>query len=350
MIARLRVPYRGPIATTDLGHQRPYAVTKGAQRTEGFEPKTVTGRRVQSLEMELKRMISLFLLLPISGAFVGMSVFAGTPPSLKEAPCVWLTNDLIGMKVVSEQGESLGKIEDVVVHPGGESSYAVLSFEGMLLLKDKFFAMPWTVLRTVEPDTAKKDSALSLVLPLDKARFAAAPGFDKKSWPVMANPDWTKDVDEFYAGDVNPNATKPVDAAARTSVITWRATELKGTDVKTPTGEKLGDIKQVAIDANGRVSYVAVSMGGFLGLGDRLVAVPWDALTFSLGGDKGDKRLITLASTKKQLEQAPQFKDGKENSAEMCDPKWIHRVYDYYSCPVYWSSAKDLEDKQALKN
>jgi sporulation protein YlmC with PRC-barrel domain len=295
-------------------------------------------------------MISLILLLPMTSAFVGMSVFAGPSPSVKETPCVWLTNDLIGMKVVAENGDSLGKIEDVVVHPGGESSYAVLSFEGMLLLKDKFFAMPWSVLRSVAPDTAKKDSALSLVLPLDKERFAKAPGFDKKSWPVMANPNWTKDVDEFYAGDVNPNTKRPVDAAARTSMITWRASELKGTDVKTPAGEKLGDIKQVAIDANGRVSYVAVSMGGFLGMGERLVAVPWDAMTFSLGGDKGDTRLITLASTKKQLEQAPEFKDGKENSAAMCDPKWIHRVYDYYSCPVYWSSDKDLENKQSVKN
>ena len=73
-------------------------------------------------------------------------------------------------------------------------------------------------------------------------------------------------------------------------------------------------------------------------------------LTFALAGDKGDKRLITLASTKKQLEDAPQFKDGKENGAEMCDPKWIGRVYDYYACPAYWDRKGDAEVKQSSKN
>ena len=290
--------------------------------------------------------------LHMTGALIGLTLLASAGPSvsMEGRPCVWLSKDLIGMKVVSSQGDDLGKIEDVVVHPGGEKSYAVLSFGGWMGMDDKLFAMPWTVLRTVEPDTAMKDSELSLVLPLDKERLKKAPGFDKKSWPLMANPEWTEDVDAFYAGDLNPNAVKPADAAARTSVITWRATELKGTSVKTPTGEKLGDVKEIAIDANGRVCYVALSVGGFLGMGDRLVAVPWDSLTFALSGDKGDKKLITLASTKKQLEDAPQFKEGKENGAEMCDPKWIGRVYDYYTCPVYWDRKGDGAGKQSPKN
>jgi len=276
--------------------------------------------------------------LQMTGALVGLSLLAAAWSQAKAPPVVWLASDLIGMKVVTQKGESLGKIEDVVVHPGGEPSYAVLSFGGWLGMGDKLFAMPWSVLRTVEPNSAKKDSASSLVLPLDKERLKNAPGFDKKNWPILANPDWTKDVDTFYAGDVNPNTKKPVDAAVRGSVITWRTTELKGSDVKTPTGEKLGDLKEVAIDSNGRVSFVAVSVGGFLGMGDRLVAVPWDSLTFSLAGEKGDTRLISLASTKKHLEGAPQFKEGKDSSVEMCDPKWIGKLYEYYSCPVYWST------------
>jgi sporulation protein YlmC with PRC-barrel domain len=289
-------------------------------------------------------------LLQVAGSIVGLSLLAGAFTLGKNPPAVWLASDLIGMKVVAQNGDSLGKIEDVVVHPGGEPSYAVLSFGGWLGMGDKLFAMPWSVLRTVEADTAKKDSTRSLVLPLDKERFKTAPGFDKKNWPTMANRDWTKDIDAFYVGDVNPNTVKPVDAALRTSVITWRASELKGADVKTPAGEKLGDLKELAIDSNGRVNYAAVSVGGFLGIGDRLVAVPWDSLTFSLGGDKSDKKLITLASTKKQLETAPQFKEGKENAAEMSDPKWIGRVYEYYSCTPYWSSTSEISTPLGSKN
>ncbi|HEX9641273.1 MAG TPA: hypothetical protein VGB13_08165, partial [Candidatus Krumholzibacteria bacterium] len=59
---------------------------------------------------------------------------------------------------------------------------------------------------------------------------------------------------------------------------------------------------------------------------------------FSLADDKGDEKLITLATTKEQLEQAPQFKEGKEHRAEMCAPRWVNRVHDYFSCPPYWKN------------
>jgi sporulation protein YlmC with PRC-barrel domain len=291
-------------------------------------------------EMRIKAMMNQ---LYMTGALIGLSLFAGAQTGVKETPCVWLADDLIGMDVVSEQGESLGKVEDIVVHPGSDASYAVLSFGGWLGMGDKLFAMPWTVLRTVEGDQTKDDSMRSLVLPLTKEQLKTAPGFDKKTWPTMANPDWTRDVDAFYMNDVIPSSKRSVEAAVRTSIVTWRATELKGYNVETPTGEKLGDLKELAIDANGRVNYVVLSVGGFLGLGERLIAVPWDSLKFSHEGDKADKKLITLATTKERLEQAPQFKEGPENCAEMCDPKWISSVYSYYSCPAYWDTTVNLD-------
>jgi len=242
------------------------------------------------------------------------------------------------MQVVTESGDSLGKLADIVVRPSGESSYAVLSFGGWLGMNDKLFAMPWSVLRAVEADTSKEDSARSLVLPLSKERFKTAPGFDQKSWPNMASPDWAKDIDAFYVGDLNPASVRPVNAALKTTAITWRVTQLKGSNVMTPQGEKLGDIQELAIDTNGRVCYAVLSAGGFLGLGDRLVAVPWDSFKFTMSADKLDKKLITLAATKAALEGAPAFKAGKENRIEMCDSKWIGAIYGHFACPVYWNS------------
>jgi sporulation protein YlmC with PRC-barrel domain len=280
-----------------------------------------------------------FKFLPMAGALLGLSLLAGAGSSQQDQPCIWLSRDLIGMKVVSEQGEHIGKIEDIVVHPAGASSYAVLSIGGWLGMGDKLFAMPWSVLRTVERDTAEKDSPSSLVLPLDKERLKAAPGFDQKHWPETANPDWAKDIEAFYADGLHQGSTKPVEASVHNAVISCRATELRGANVETPSGEKLGDIKEIGIDAHGRVSYAALSVGGFLGMGDRLVAVPWDTLKFSLAGEKGDKRRISLASTKQELERAPQFKEGKEHCAEMCDPKWVSSVYAHFSCPEYWKTS-----------
>ncbi len=277
----------------------------------------------------------------------------GDATSVKNPPCIHLAKDVIGMKVVNPQGEKIGKIDDVVVRPSGEVAYAVLSFGGVMGLGDKLFAMPWTVLNSrvgsatkpEESDALVKDDKLTVILPLDKDRMKKAPGFDKNNWPVMANADWAKDIDAYYANDRGPLTAKPVEAADHVSQITWKCTDLKGFDVKTPSGETLGDVKEVAIDTSGRVSYLVLSVGGFLGMGTRLVAVPWDAFKFTVEADKGDKgdksdkRRITLATTKDQLERAPQFVEGKDKFPEMCDPVWMGRVYEFYSVRPYWTQS-----------
>lgn len=283
-------------------------------------------------------------LVGVLGAVLGLATFTTVQVDARPAPSVWLSTELIGMKVVSQDGVGLGKIEDVVVHPGSRSAYAVLTFGEWHGVGDKVFAMPWTVLRTVQLDSSKKDSARSLVLPLDRERLKTAPGFDKDNWPSFANPDWTKDIDAFYVGDSNPNFGAPTGAASapRTHFV-WRVSELKGVKVSNPDGETLGDVQQLAIDTNGRVSYATLSVGGFLGIGDRIVPIPWDMLKFTLGGEKSDKKLISLACTKKQLESAPEFLSGKEHRAQMCDLKWVGRVYEHFSCPIYWSQSTAAE-------
>ena len=288
--------------------------------------------------------------LCVAGTVLGLAVAANAQSDAKLAPSVWLSSELVGMKVLSQEGTNLGKIEDLVVHPGGKTSYAVMSFGEWHGVGDKLFAMPWAVLRTVEADTAKKDSARSLVLPLTKEKLKAAPGFDKGKWPVVSNAEWALDIDKYYAGDSNPNYGETIEAAARSSNVTWRVSELKGFDVTTPTGQELGDLREIAVDTNGRVSYATLSVGGFLGIGDRVVAVPWDSLNFSTGGTNGDERKITLAVTKKQLELAPEFKSGKANCAEMCDPKWVQRVYTHYSSPAYWNRTGTLDTPVKSKN
>jgi sporulation protein YlmC with PRC-barrel domain len=292
--------------------------------------------------------------------------------SPSSGPHICFADDLIGMGVVSPQGEKLGKIEDVVVHPGGEVAYAVLSFGGFLGMGDKLFAIPWNMLKPDHAEHAGSDKAANkdksskdmadhsasshklhgpLVLSVEKERLKDAPGFDKDHWPTMANADWAAGVDKYYgsSGARHSESGHPVEADAPRSTVIWRLSELKGLDVESPDKAKLGDIKDVAIDVHGRASYVVISVGGVLGVGGHLVATPWDALRFTQEAGK-DKKLITLSTTKERLEKAPQVKDDKDNQAEMCDPAWISRVYDYYSIQPYWhhehgSSSGEQDDR-----
>jgi sporulation protein YlmC with PRC-barrel domain len=290
------------------------------------------------------------------------------PSSTKSGPHICFAEDLIGMSVVSPQGEKLGKIEDVVVHPGGEVAYAVLSFGGFLGMGDKLFAIPWHMLKPehaehaekgADKDKSSKDKDMDkdmeshseshkmhgpLVLAVEKEQLKNAPGFEKDHWPVMANADWAAGVDRYYgsSGEHKGHATE---ADAPRSTVIWRLSELKGYDVQSPEKKKLGDIKDVGIDAKGRASFVVISVGGALGVGGRLVAAPWDALQFSQEAGK-DKKLITLAISKERLELAPQVKESKEEQNEMCDPAWISKVYDFYSIQPYWKHGSGSDARQ----
>lgn len=266
------------------------------------------------------------------GALGALALGAGT--GAKDAPCVWLLDDLIGMQVLSEQGDNLGQIEDVIVHVGGDASYAVLSLGAWSGASEKRLAMPWRVLRTVEAGKARQDSARTFVLLLDQGRLRSAPAFDEASWPTLANTDWAKAVDAYYAGDGGaPSATE-----LRLPPITWRATKLRGVELATPKGDRLGGLEQIAIDTNGRVSFATVAVGPMGGFGLTVSAVPWDALTFTLGGGADEQKLVTLDRTQAQLELAPQRPANRRAGTELCEPKWLARLYEYFACPPYWTS------------
>lgn len=102
------------------------------------------------------------------------------------------------------------------------------------------------------------------------------------------------------------------------------ADTLIGNDVYNRDGESLGDIKELMIDmASGQVSYAVMSFGGFLGMGDKLFAVPWTALVL----DTENKR-FTLSVPKDVLKDAPGF--DKDHWPSMTDKAWAGGVHQFY--------------------
>ena len=102
------------------------------------------------------------------------------------------------------------------------------------------------------------------------------------------------------------------------------ADTLMGNDVYNSDDEDLGDIKEFMIDmASGRIAYAVLSFGGLLGMGDKLFAVPWRALTL----DTENKR-FTLNVPKDRLKHAPGF--DKNNWPSMADKAWASGVHSFY--------------------
>jgi sporulation protein YlmC with PRC-barrel domain len=107
------------------------------------------------------------------------------------------------------------------------------------------------------------------------------------------------------------------------------AETLVGNDVFNRKGEDLGDIKEIMLDmASGNVHYAVLSYGGFLGMADKLFAVPWNALRL----DTENKR-FELNVEKDRLESAPGF--DKDAWPDMADKSWVDEIHSYYGTKPY---------------
>jgi sporulation protein YlmC with PRC-barrel domain len=84
-----------------------------------------------------------------------------------------------------------------------------------------------------------------------------------------------------------------------------RSANLVGVVVKNKAGETVGDIVDVVLKPNGQASAVILGVGGMLGLGEKNVAVPFDAV--AIATDKDGKRSATVDAQKAALEAAPAY-------------------------------------------
>lgn len=85
----------------------------------------------------------------------------------------------------------------------------------------------------------------------------------------------------------------------------WRAVNYVGQPIVNANGEKIGDINDVLFDRSGKITTVVIGVGGFLGLGEKRVALPFEAITY---GEKDGVRQIMVPLTKEALQAAPAFK------------------------------------------
>ena len=108
------------------------------------------------------------------------------------------------------------------------------------------------------------------------------------------------------------------------------ASTLEGDDVLNRQGEKLGTIEEIMLDVpTGRIAYAVLSSGGFLGIGDKLFAIPWRSLTLD-----PENKCFVVDIAKERLQQAPGF--DKDHWPSMADESWARELHTYYRVRPYW--------------
>lgn len=101
------------------------------------------------------------------------------------------------------------------------------------------------------------------------------------------------------------------------------AETLVGNPVQNHRGEDLGDIKEIMLDVHaGKISYAVLSFGGFLGMGEKLFALPWDALMFN-----AKKKCFVLNIERDALKHAEGF--DKDRWPAMANESWAREIQAY---------------------
>ncbi|MES2902272.1 MAG: PRC-barrel domain-containing protein [Pseudomonadota bacterium] len=102
------------------------------------------------------------------------------------------------------------------------------------------------------------------------------------------------------------------------------ADTLIGDSVVNGQEESLGDIKEIMLDMRtGQIAYAVLAFGGFLGMGEKLFAVPWQALQL----DTVNKRFV-LNVDKARLQNAPGF--DPDAWPDMSDVGWANQIHSFY--------------------
>lgn len=219
--------------------------------------------------------------------------------------------------VKDSQGQYVGRITDFVLNPDGHISFVVLSPFAMDGTNARLVALPFSVLSFNGKDT---------VLDTTWDKLVNAPVFSRsyllaRSWAEDTNryfglqPSWGEGAEGTLCGEGAIVATQL--SMTKGWNRPYEATEIVGARVRDSKGEEVGKIHDLVFDTEGRISSAIIGFGGFIGIGQNLVAVPANSLSF----DEEPRRFV-LNTTKEEIHSAPLF-----SRKTLDDPNWAKGDY-----------------------
>jgi sporulation protein YlmC with PRC-barrel domain len=268
-----------------------------------------------------------FFAAAVASPFVAATASAQDTTNVAVAH-VLKSGDIIGLPVRNKAGEDLGNINDLVVDmKTGEIRYAALSFGGFAGFGSKLFAVPFGSM-TFKFGEPSKANSRHFVFDVNKEQLDRAPGFDSSHWPNVADSKWGESIDKHYKFERKEHASTEANATGEGAKVKYetvfRASKIKGMDVRNDKNENLGSVNELVMDiTKGHVKYVALSYGSWFTGDHKLFAVPLSSLTLN---HANDKTFFTANVTQEALKNAPGF----TNWPNTADPNWAKSIDTYY--------------------
>ncbi len=209
------------------------------------------------------------------------------------------TKKLIGRNIKNSQNETIGEIKSIQLGKDGKVDTVMVGVGGFLGMGEREVALAWK-------DLVITENGEKVTVNMTKDQLKAMPEY--------------KYTDPTYRGTVfgdnttRGTTTAPADRMASSTPASTgdfnaagniSANALIGAAVKNAANETVGTVSDVYVDTSGAIKQVVVSVGGFLGMGARYVAVPWQDIKSSRDGNS---LLLKTTWTKESLKAMPEYK------------------------------------------
>ena len=247
----------------------------------------------------------------LATAFIGRSVYSSNEPD----------------------SDSIGDVNDLIIGDDGAITDAVVGVGGFLGIGEKNVAVPFDKLQVVE-----SDGKIRLIYAATRDQLEAAPAVDLSAYDPAArySKQQTAAADNAAADNAAPLAPAPTGdltaapadqnlassdknkAADQTTAMDSnggfltassdqiRATTVIGKEVYNSEDESIGEVSDLVLQKEGGTRAALVDVGGFLGVGAKTVAIPFDELKFSRMDEVAEPK-VTVAMSKEQVEQLPEY-------------------------------------------
>lgn len=232
-------------------------------------------------------------------------------------------SSMMGQQIYGPDNESIGEVSDLVLRDDGQTRSALIDVGGFLGVGEKEVAIPFSDIKVApNPDNA---NAPRLTVAMTREQLEQAPAYEDPARMTVNNAaapaaGTATAPDPNAAGTMAPATgtdtamTPDASAGAGDAAMNAQyapvtqdltADNLIGSAVYGQNDDNIGEVGDVVFDPKGAIQAVVVDVGGFLGIGEKPVAVQYDALNVQKNGN-GDFRLM-LNTTQQQLEAAPAY-------------------------------------------
>ncbi|MGE0425842.1 MAG: PRC-barrel domain-containing protein [Reyranellaceae bacterium] len=284
----------------------------------------------------LKPVLKPVLIAAALTTFGAATVYAAPPSATHPAPTMQdragpaiKADKLIGRDVRNAQNETIGEIESIYLGKDGQVDSVIIGVGGFLGIGQRDVRVAWK-------DLTITDNGEKVTVAMTKDQLKAMPPYKYSDTKYRGKVFTDRGVhrDDTASGrtttdrptaaqndrpTMDKDRTTPPASTATGPTRTFNADGFISTEavlkasVRNASNDKIGDVEDVYVDKDGKIQTVVVSVGGFLGMGDKNVALNWKDLQ---ARRDGDSLILTSSFTKDQLKSMPKYDYDRQQAEQ----------------------------------